>query len=104
MERCLEVGDAHESSFGDRPMRRVPGHSLRASLVGARVQPAPSHQRIPVGPLWLVDVARLLLSGNGVARFLRSSKARNSYQAGALWNLGNAYRQRRLFLWGYLPS
>ena len=36
--------DAHESHFSDRLMRRVPGHSLRASCVGARVQPAPSHQ------------------------------------------------------------
>src|SRR5262245_48988182 len=53
-------------------MRRFPGHSLRASCVGARVQPASSHQRIPVGPLWLVDVARVLLSWRGFALSLRS--------------------------------
>src|SRR5215510_3884848 len=49
-------------------MPRVPDHSLWSSSVGARVQLAPFHQRIPVGPLWLVDVARLLLSGSAFAR------------------------------------
>src|SRR5262245_25445808 len=104
MERCLEVGDAHESSFGDWLMCAVPGHSLRASCVGAGVQPAPSDQRIPVGPLWLVDVARLLLSGSGFARSLRSSKARGSYKARRLWDLGVAYHRRRLFLRGYFSA
>src|SRR5215472_2565179 len=69
-------------------MRRIPGYSLRASCVGARVQPAPSDQRIPVGPLWLVDVARVLLSGSGFARSLRGGRARGSNKAGTLWGPG----------------
>jgi len=69
-------------------MRRVPGHSVRASCVGAGVQPAPSDQRIPVGPLWLVDVARVLLSGSGFVRSLRSSKASRSYKPGLFGTWG----------------
>ena len=87
--RTTARGDAHESNFSDRLMRRIPGHSLRASRVGAGVQPAPSDQRISVGPLWLVDVARVLLSGSGFAGSLRSSKAGRSCKARTLgaWGL-----------------
>src|SRR5215467_754744 len=85
-------------------MRCVAGHSLRASCGGARVQRVPSDQRIAVGPLWLVDVARVLLSGSGFARFLRSSNARGSYKARSLWDLGAPYHWRHLFLRRYLPS
>src|SRR5262245_64879548 len=67
-------GDAHESNYSDRFMRRISDHSFRASRVGARVQPAPFYQRIPAGPLWLVDVVRLLLSGCGLGRFFCSSR------------------------------
>jgi hypothetical protein len=42
----------------------------------------------PGPPLWLVDVACVLLSGSGFARSLRSSKARRSYKARTLWDLG----------------
>ena len=84
-------------------MRRVPGHSVRASCVGAGVQPAPSDQRIPVGPLWLVNVPRVLLSGSGFVRSLRSSKASRSYKARTLWDLGIAYHRRRYFCAGIFP-
>src|SRR5215510_1886391 len=97
-------GDAHESNYSDRFMRRISDHSFRASRVGARVQPAPFYQRIPVGPLWLVDVVRLLLSGSRFARPLRSSKARDSYETWTHWDLGLACHRRCLFLRGYLPS
>ena len=50
------------------------------------------------------DVVRLLLSGGGFARSLRSSKARDSYETWTHWDLGLACHRRCLFLRGYLPS
>src|SRR5262245_33716710 len=52
---------------------------------------------------WLMSLAFFCLGG-GFARSVRSSKARHSYRARTLWDLGVAYHRRRLFLRGYFPS